>query len=106
MISELESKAIYETFERELDADLSFLTEQKLVVFKEYSVSVNEIDIAPTAVQHNLPAWTLFAIFFIVIPLSINIVKEKNQGTNVRLKTLPVSSFHLMLSRSEERRVG
>lgn len=99
MISELESKAIYETFERELDADLSFLTEQKLVVFKEYSVSVNEIDIAPTAVQHNLPAWTLFAIFFIVIPLSINIVKEKNQGTYVRLKTLPVSSFHLMLSK-------
>lgn len=99
MISELESKAIYETFERELDADLSFLTEQNLVVFKEYSVSVNEIDIAPTAVQHNLPAWTLFAIFFIVIPLSINIVKEKNQGTYVRLKTLPVSSFHLMLSK-------
>lgn len=99
MISELESKAIYETFERELDADLSFLTEQKLIVFKEYSVSVNEIDIAPTAVQHNLPAWTLFAIFFIVIPLSINIVKEKNQGTYVRLKTLPVSSFHLMLSK-------
>ena len=40
--------------------------------------------------QHNVPAWTLFAIFFIVIPLSINIVKEKTQGTFVRLRTNPV----------------
>jgi len=99
MISDLESKAIYETFEKELDADLSFLTDQQLITFKEYSVSVSNESIEPTAVQHNLPAWTLFAIFFIIIPLSINIVKEKNQGTYIRLKTLPVSSFHLMLSK-------
>jgi len=99
MITDLETKAIYETFEKELDADLSFLTEKKIITFKEYSVSVNNEYIEPTAVQHNLPAWTLFAIFFIVIPLSINIVKEKNQGTFIRLKTLPVSSFHLMLSK-------
>jgi ABC-2 type transport system permease protein len=99
MISELETKAIYETFEKELDADLSFLTEQKLITFKEYSVSVNNENVEPTPVQHNLPAWTLFAIFFIVIPLSINIVKEKNQGTYIRLKTLPVSSFQLMMSK-------
>jgi ABC-2 type transport system permease protein len=99
MISDLETKAIYETFEKEFDADFSFLTEQPLISFKEYSVTVNNDSIEPTAVQHNLPAWTLFAIFFIIIPLSINIVKEKNQGTYIRLKTLPVSSFYLMLSK-------
>ena len=33
----------------------------------------------------------LFAIFFIIVPLSINLVKEKNQGTFVRLRTNPVS---------------
>ena len=42
--------------------------------------------------QHNVPAWTLFAIFFIVIPLSINMVKEKTQGTFIRLRTNPVSN--------------
>lgn len=99
MVSDLETNAIYETFERELDADLSFLTEQELITFKEYSVSVSNENIAPTAVQHNLPAWTLFAIFFIIIPLSINIVKEKNQGTYIRLKTLPVPSHYLMTSK-------
>ena len=45
----------------------------------------------PNSVQHNVPAWTLFAIFFIIVPLSINMVKEKGQGTFVRLRTHPVS---------------
>jgi len=53
---------------------------------------VNNKELVPNSVQHNVPAWTLFAIFFIVIPLSINIVKEKSQGTFVRLQTNPVSN--------------
>src|SRR5690554_4203664 len=99
MISNMETKAIYNTFEREFDTDFSFVSEDKLIAFSEHSLSVSKENIVPNAVQHNLPAWTLFALFFIVIPFSINIVKEKNQGTYIRLKTLPVSSFHLMLSK-------
>jgi len=45
----------------------------------------------PNSTQHNIPAWTLFAIFFIILPLSINMVNEKNQGTFLRLRTHPVS---------------
>jgi len=44
----------------------------------------------PNVTQHNVPAWTLFAIFFIVVPLSINIVKEKSLGTHIRLLTSPM----------------
>jgi len=99
LITDLEAATIYKTFERELGADLSFLTEQELITFKEYTVTVRDENIMPTAVQHNLPAWTLFAVFFIVIPLSINIVKEKNHGTYIRLKTLPIPSYYLMLSK-------
>lgn len=99
MISKLETKSMYTTFEKEFDTDLSFITNTKLIVFKERSISVNKENITPNAVQHNLPAWTLFAIFFIILPLSINIVKEKNQGTYVRLKTLPVRFSYLMISK-------
>lgn len=99
MISKLETKSMYSTFEKEFDTDLSFITNTKLIVFKERSISINKENIVPNAVQHNLPAWTLFAIFFIILPLSINIVKEKNQGTYVRLKTLPVPFSFLMISK-------
>ena len=50
-----------------------------------------EDEVLPNSAQHNVPAWTLFAIFFIIVPLSINMVKEKSQGTFVRLRTNPVS---------------
>lgn len=99
MISKMETKAIYRTFETEFEADFSEITDQELISFKEESIHTNKESITPNAVQHNLPAWALFAIFFIVLPLSINIVKEKNQGTFIRLKTLPVSPIQLIISK-------
>lgn len=60
--------------------------------------TINEIPVAkdgssivPNATQHNVPAWTIFAMFFIVVSLSTSIVKEKLSGSSVRLKTLPTS---------------
>ncbi len=43
----------------------------------------------PNATQHNVPAWTIFAMFFIVVSLSTSVVKEKLSGSFIRLKTLP-----------------
>lgn len=45
----------------------------------------------PTSVQQNAPAWTLLAMFFLVIPLSVTLIKEAQQGSLMRLRTLPVS---------------
>jgi ABC-2 type transport system permease protein len=92
MISQIETKSIYATFQDQLgDGNASF--EQKsFITFKEIVPRFNDKEIIPNSVQHNVPAWTLFAIFFIVIPLSINIVKEKTQGTFIRLRTNPVSN--------------
>jgi len=53
--------------------------------------------ILPTSVQENVPAWTLFAMFLIVIPVSGLIIKERSQGTLARLRTLPVSAWTLLL---------
>lgn len=92
MISQIETKSIYATFQEQLgDGNTSF--EQKsFISFKEIVPRENDKEIIPNSVQHNVPAWTLFAMFFIVLPLSINIVKEKTQGTFVRLRTNPVSN--------------
>lgn len=93
MISQIETQSIYATFQEQLgEQDFSF--EQKsFISFKEIIPKVNNKEVKPNSVQHNMPAWTLFAMFFIVIPLSINIVKEKNQGTFVRLRTNPVPAM-------------
>jgi len=46
--------------------------------------------VKPTPVQNNIPGFILFAMFFIVIPLSGSVISEKNEGTSFRLRTLPV----------------
>jgi ABC-2 type transport system permease protein len=46
-------------------------------------------------VRNNVPAFILFAMFFIVIPLAGSILSEKQQGTKDRLMTLPVTRFTL-----------
>ena len=52
-------------------------------------VSKGKKVIVPNATQHNIPAWTVFAMFFIVISLGSSIVREKNSGSFLRLKTMP-----------------
>ncbi len=92
MIAQIETKSIYTSFQDELGGENAQFEQKSFITFKEIIPRINDKEILPNSVQHNVPAWTLFAVFFIVIPLSINMVKEKNQGTFVRLRTNPVSN--------------
>ena len=51
------------------------------------------------SVQHNVPAWTMFAIFFIFLPLAGGIVKERDDGTFERLIIMPHSFATLILGK-------
>ncbi|CAC9973635.1 ABC transporter permease [Flavobacterium panici] len=100
MISQIETKSIYTTFEKQLGEGSTNFEQKSFISFKEIIPKINNKEVRPNSVQHNVPAWTLFAIFFIVIPLSINIVKEKSQGTFVRLRTNPVSSLVVIIGKT------
>lgn len=50
----------------------------------------------PTAAQQNVPAWALFGMFFIVVPLSGSLVRERQTGAMTRLMTMPVSALSLL----------
>lgn len=45
----------------------------------------------PNAVQQNVPAWSLFGVFFIVLPMAGSFIKERLYGLDHRLRVLPVS---------------
>ena len=46
----------------------------------------------PSPLQQSVPGWSIFAMFFIAIPMSIGFLKEKNDGTLQRIFTYPVSA--------------
>lgn len=102
MISQIETKSIYTTFQEQLgeEGDEPLFEQESFITFKEIVPKVNDKELLPNSVQHNVPAWALFAIFFIVVPLSINIVKEKGQGTQIRLITNPVPYFVILAGKT------
>ena len=58
---------------------------------KESIAQENKTVVLPNSTQHNVPAWTIFAMFFMVISLGGNIVKERNAGSFIRLQTIPAA---------------
>ena len=54
----------------------------------------------PNASQHNVPAWSIFAVFFMVVSLAGNFVKEKVNGSFDRVLTMPSSVWYLLGSKA------
>ncbi len=69
------------------------------VAINEMPVSRDGSTTIPNATQHNIPAWTIFAMFFVVISLGSSVVREKLNGSFIRLKTLPTNYLLALLSK-------
>ena len=59
------------------------------------SKNVNE-HLVLNSVQHNVPAWTMFAMFFILFPLAGNFIREREEGSMLRLRLISGSQFPVM----------
>ncbi|HON58212.1 MAG TPA: ABC transporter permease [Smithella sp.] len=53
----------------------------------------------PGPLQNAVPGWSIFAMFFIAIPMSIGFLREKNDGTLQRLFTYPVGAHVIILGK-------
>lgn len=51
------------------------------------TVQAGDRAVLPSAVQQSVPAWLIFAMFFVVIPMSALFITERQEGTLQRLKT-------------------
>ncbi len=69
------------------------------ITVRELFTGQGGADVMPSSVQQNVPAWTLFAMFMISIPLSGGIIRERDGGTLVRLRTLPVSPLVILAAK-------
>jgi len=53
----------------------------------------------PTSVQQNVPAWLVFSMFFIAIPVSTTLLGERSHGTLDRLGSMSVSRLEFVLAK-------
>ena len=97
--SRLETQTMLDAFKMELnegEVDTSAQEINEFIQFKETgsteSHSIHELN----SVQHNVPAWTLFGMFFIVISLAGSMIKERTDGSYLRIRTMPGSYMTVM----------
>jgi len=65
--------------------------EKPLMAIKEKMTQNKGVIVLPNAIQQNVPAWTLFGMFFIVVPLGGSLIRERQDGMLARLLTMPTS---------------
>ena len=66
------------------------------IIYEEIYAADEYSQVIPNSVQHNVPAWTIFAMFFIIIPLTGNLIREKESGLATRLRVMPGSRFQAL----------
>ncbi len=71
-----------------------FNLEEKLraVQLKEFSSGFRKgPQLSGNSVQHNVPAWAIFGLFFIIIPIAGNMIREREDGSLLRIRMVPGS---------------
>lgn len=53
----------------------------------------------PTATEQNVPAYTIFGVFFIVLTVASSFIQEKKEGTFQRLLAAPLPKMALLLGK-------
>jgi ABC-2 type transport system permease protein len=79
--------------------EMSVLSRERLIDIRQEFATSGPLKIQPNVVQHNVPAWTMFGIFFIVVPISGSLLQERQGGTLTRLFSIPVPFSILLLGK-------
>ncbi|WP_298752396.1 ABC transporter permease [uncultured Arcobacter sp.] len=98
-ITEIISKSIMKDFfiKSKIDArTLSVLSEK---INNTYIYKNEKVKSKPSSVQQSVPAWLVFSMFFILIPISNTFINEKNFGTISRIRSIDVSLFPILLGK-------
>jgi ABC-2 type transport system permease protein len=102
--SRLETKTLLDFFSKRLATTSSTnATTQPLQDFINFT-EVNTVETPAEAlllnsVQHNVPAWTIFGMFFIVISMAGSIIKERDDGSYTRIRTMPGSFVTVLIGK-------
>ncbi len=107
-VTKIQAEIILARLENRLDEQASdsagpgLRLQEKLqaVRIKEISGEKNSTtQLTTNSVQHNVPAWALFGLFFIIIPIAGNFIREREDGSLMRIKMIPGSYFSILLGK-------
>jgi ABC-2 type transport system permease protein len=99
VIANVQSEWIVDQLQHQLSGNTSPRGKMKvdfsnvINVQQQYASKTGNENLVLNSVQHNVPAWTMFAMFFILFPLAGNFIKEREEGSMLRLRLISGSQF-------------
>lgn len=97
LLSSAISKQIIKNLLLQLDVDVSKTKDFNKNISHHYISKENSFKI--TSVQQSVPAWLIFSMFFILIPISNTFINEKNFGTLDRIRSINISLMPILLGK-------
>jgi ABC-2 type transport system permease protein len=92
LLDEMQEQLSETSGKKKITPDLA----QMIRVNQAYAAENKYKDVVLNSVQHNVPAWTMFGMFFILYPLAGNFIKERADGSLMRLRLISGSQFPVM----------
>jgi ABC-2 type transport system permease protein len=96
---DLMSHGAAKQLERMISTGSSGERDQGLVAFINTAPQGFSSGRRPTATEQNVPAYTIFGVFFIILTLASSFVQEKKEGTFQRLLAAPLPKLALLLGK-------
>nr|MBP6314621.1 ABC transporter permease [Chitinophagaceae bacterium] len=86
--------------EQSSDSSFDFEKTLRQVGVQEISSQNNNAAISKmNSVQHNVPAWAIFGMFFMIIIISESMISERLSGSWTRIKLIPGSFSHILFGK-------
>jgi len=84
----------------QFEAGQSQAVTQSRVEYRVISPDKYQIKVEPTSVEQNVPAYTIYGVFFIMQTIATSFFNEKNSGTFHRLQAAPLSKAAYLIGKS------
>lgn len=80
--------------------DFDLQQKMQAVTIKEFTADRgSQVNLNTNSVQHNVPAWAIFGLFFIIIPIAGNTIREREEGSLMRIRLIPGSYFSILFGK-------
>jgi ABC-2 type transport system permease protein len=107
LVNQMETQVSFQAFRSKLAARFPYnptgnskMKTNPIIHFEDQYVFKGGQGSIPSSVQHNVPAWSIFAMFFIIVSFSQRIIEERISGVSKRLNTMPINNKLLLFGKA------
>lgn len=107
LVNQMETQVSFQAFRSKLAARFPYnpsgnskMQLDPIITFQDQYIFKGGQGSIPTSVQHNVPAWSIFAMFFIIVSFSQRIIEERISGVSKRLNTMPINNKLLLFGKA------